>query len=99
MQVVGRPFYADFVVKLAQFLLSRGTIAQSRLVFNRTQAYSIAHKSPAFAGYRDWVSYVKVAGTAGRWIAEPGTKRNEDDVVLYYIHGELQEVEVGQTCS
>lgn len=87
VQVIGRPFYADFVVKISQFILSRFTIAQSRLVFNRKQAYSLAHKSPVFKGYRDWVTYVNVAGTSGRWIAQPGTKRSDDEVVLYYIHG------------
>lgn len=88
VNVIGRPFYSDFVVKLSQYILSRCTAAEARILFNRTNAYSITYNGPLFAGYRDWVSPVDVKGVAGRWIAPPGTRRSEDEVVLYFIHGE-----------
>ncbi|KAK4049149.1 hypothetical protein OIV83_004332 [Microbotryomycetes sp. JL201] len=84
---IGRPVYSDFVVKLSQFILSRCTAAEARILFNRTVAYDITFKGPQFAGYRDWVTPVDVKGVQGRWIAPPGTKRKDDEVVLYFIHG------------
>ena len=87
VQYVGRPFYADFVVKLSQFILSRCTAAQARMLFNRDKSYSTAYSAPPFRGYRDWVTYVDVNGTTGRWIAPPHTDRSKDEVVLYYVHG------------
>lgn len=87
VQVVGRPWYADFVAQLSAYYLGRASVAEARLLFNRTQAYDMVHAGPHFSGYRDWVSYVKVNGTAGRWLAPPNTKRSEDEVVFFYIHG------------
>ncbi|ORY70606.1 Alpha/Beta hydrolase protein [Leucosporidium creatinivorum] len=79
VQLVGRPVLAD------------GSLyrPQARLLFNRTRAYDLVHASRPFARYRDWVSYVDVKGTTGRWIAPPGTKRSEDEVCLYFVHGDL----------
>ncbi|GAA5850101.1 hypothetical protein JCM9279_004909 [Rhodotorula babjevae] len=87
VRVLGRPALADFVVKLAQFILSRLHVAQSRIIFNRERSYNLVHGGPYFKGARDWVTRVEVNGTAGRWIALPGTRRAEDQVVLYFIHG------------
>jgi len=87
VRVLGRPALADFVVKLAQFILSRLHVAQSRIIFNRDRSYNLVHGGPYFKGARDWVTRVEVNGTAGRWIALPGTRRAEDQVVLYFIHG------------
>ncbi|KAM0786498.1 hypothetical protein ACM66B_001956 [Microbotryomycetes sp. NB124-2] len=84
---IGRPAYSDFVVKLTQYVLARCTAAEARILFNRTFAYDITFKGPQFAGHRDWVSPVDVKGVQGRWIAPPGTKRKDDEVVLYFIHG------------
>jgi hypothetical protein len=88
VQLVGRPVLADGVIKTSQYILSRCTAPQARLLFNRTRAYDQVHASRPFKGYRDWVSYVDVKGTTGRWIAPPGTKRSEDEVCLYFVHGE-----------
>lgn len=82
------------MVKISQYILSRATAPQARLLFNRTYAYKQVHSSRPFAGFRDWVSYVDVKGTTGRWIAPPGSKRSEDDVCLYFIHGERGSVRV-----
>ncbi|TNY18561.1 Proteophosphoglycan ppg4 [Rhodotorula diobovata] len=87
VRVLGRPALADFVTKLAQFILSRLPVSQSRIVFNRDRSYKLVHSGPYFKGARDWVTHVEVNGTAGRWIALPGTRRAEDQVVLYFIHG------------
>lgn len=81
---IGRPFYSDCVVQLTRYLLARATVAQNRLLFNRTTSYETVHKLPAFKG---WVEYVDVNGVTGRWLAKPGTKRSEDEVVFFYIHG------------
>ncbi|KAM0750150.1 alpha/beta-hydrolase [Meredithblackwellia eburnea MCA 4105] len=88
VQVIGRRWYSDFTVQLVRYVLARGTVSQSRIIFDRFNSYKLTLLSePAFKGKRDWVSYVKVNGTAGRWIAKPGTKREEDEVVFYYVHG------------
>lgn len=87
VQVVGRPFYSDFIVKLSQYILSRCTAAQARMLFNRDKSYNTAYATPHFRGYRDWVISVDVNGTTGRWIAPPHTDRSKDEVVLYYVHG------------
>lgn len=89
VQVVGRPFYSDYIVKLSQYILSRCTVAQARMLFNRDKSYNTALAAPQFRGYRDWVTYVDVNGTTGRWIAPPHTDRSKDEVVLYFIHGEF----------
>ncbi|KAL8287450.1 hypothetical protein RQP46_003308 [Phenoliferia psychrophenolica] len=59
----------------------------------------MAHRKPAFKGKKDFLSYVEVNGTAGRWIAPPGTKRSEDEVVLYYVHGGGMVVDTGGDCQ
>ncbi|KAL8287572.1 hypothetical protein RQP46_003430 [Phenoliferia psychrophenolica] len=87
VQVIGRPWYADIPVQLVRYLFARGTAAQMRILFDRTRSYKLAHMKPEFKGKKEWLSYVKVNGTAGRWTAPPGTKRYDDEVVLYYVHG------------
>lgn len=68
-------------------------------MFNRTRAYETAFDGPAFKGFKEWVSYVEVNGTAGRWIGPPGRDRSEDDVVLYFIHGGGFVFEYVSSCS
>ncbi|GJN90345.1 hypothetical protein Rhopal_003354-T1 [Rhodotorula paludigena] len=87
VQQVGRTALAEYLAKAAQFILSRLHVAQARIIFNRTRSYELVRRGPAFRGARDWVTRVEVNGTAGRWIATPGTQRKSDDVVLYFIHG------------
>ncbi|KDE05363.1 hypothetical protein MVLG_04275 [Microbotryum lychnidis-dioicae p1A1 Lamole] len=87
VHLIGRPWYADYVRRLTQFVLSRTTTAQARVIFNRTNAYTLAYAGVAFIGYKDWVTQISVNGTTGRWLAPPGSKRSEDEVVLYMIHG------------
>ncbi|SCV74955.1 BQ2448_7984 [Microbotryum intermedium] len=87
VHLIGRPWYSDYVRRLSQFVLSRTTTAQARVIFNRTYAYTIAYAGIPFIGYRDWVTQISVTGTTGRWLAPPGSKRSEDEVVLYMIHG------------
>ncbi|KAM0750666.1 alpha/beta-hydrolase [Meredithblackwellia eburnea MCA 4105] len=87
VQLIGRPWYSDFVCQLVRYFMARVTPAQARILFNRTRSYKIQLLKPEFKGYTDWVSYVEVNGTAGRWIAPPGTRREDDEVVFYYVHG------------
>ncbi|BGP41526.1 hypothetical protein JCM10450v2_005574 [Rhodotorula kratochvilovae] len=87
VRVLGRPALAEYVTKLAQFILSRLHTAQARIIFDRVRSYKLVQQGPYFKGARDWVTRVEVNGTAGRWIAVPGTKRSDDQVVLYFIHG------------
>ncbi|KAI5477188.1 NAD+ kinase [Pseudohyphozyma bogoriensis] len=85
--VVGRSILGDFIIRMSRYIVSRGTVQHIRLINNRTRAYKHAHAGPEFSGFRDWLSYEEANGTAGRWIAPPGTKREDDEVVLYFIHG------------
>ncbi|GAA5858740.1 hypothetical protein JCM1840_006536 [Sporobolomyces johnsonii] len=89
VQILGRKALADAVTKIAQFILSRAHVEQSRIVFNRDRSYRLIHAiSPYFRGqWRSWVERIEVNGTAGRWIAKPGTERKKDEAVLYFIHG------------
>ncbi|GAA5866354.1 hypothetical protein JCM8547_000749 [Rhodosporidiobolus lusitaniae] len=83
----GRPLKADALAKFIQFFFSRASVPQARTLFNSATAYAVAYALPGWTGKREWVEKVDVNGTKGRWIAKPGTKRSEDDVVLYYVHG------------
>lgn len=86
--VLGRTPFANFITNLAQFILSRCDAAQTRILFDRKRSYDrIWKNSPYIKHDREWVSYVKVNGTGGRWIAKPGTDRARDEAVIYFIHG------------
>ncbi|GAA5826369.1 hypothetical protein JCM3770_000640 [Rhodotorula araucariae] len=87
VRVLGRTALAEYVTKLAQFILSRLHTAQARIIFDRVRSYKLVQQGPYFKGARDWVTRVEVNGTAGRWIAVPGTKRADDQVVLFFVHG------------
>lgn len=89
VQVIGRPWWGDIMIQLGRYILTRSSVAQSRIIFDRVKSYKIAlHKSQKdFKGRKDWLSYVSVNGTAGRWTAPPGTRRSEDEVVMFYCHG------------
>ncbi|SCZ87806.1 BZ3500_MvSof-1268-A1-R1_Chr2-3g05274 [Microbotryum saponariae] len=65
VHLIGRPWYADYVRRLTQFVLSRTTTAQARVIFNRTNAYTLAYAGVAFIGYKDWVTQISVNGTTG----------------------------------
>ncbi|BGP33474.1 hypothetical protein JCM10296v2_005276 [Rhodotorula toruloides] len=99
VRVIGRPALADYVSKLAQFILSRCHTAQVRIVFDRVRSYKLVQSGPYFKGCRDWVTKVEVNGTAGRWIALPGTRREEDDVVLFFVHGGGFVVDTGSNAQ
>ncbi|KAL8286954.1 hypothetical protein RQP46_003960 [Phenoliferia psychrophenolica] len=87
VQSIGRPFYADIPVQLTRYLFARGTPAQARILCDRFRAYKLVHMMPEFRGFEKWLSFTEFNGIAGRWTAPPGTKRPDDDVVLYYVHG------------
>lgn len=87
VNVVGRPLYADIPIRITRFLFARATPAQLRVIFNGTAAYKTAYAGPDFKGFEKWVSYVKVNGTAGRWIAPPSGDRAKDDLVMFFVHG------------
>lgn len=57
---IGRPVFADYMVSLTRYVLSHLDIPGSRLLFNRTSAYDLVVKGPQFAGYRDWINYVRL---------------------------------------
>ncbi|GAA5888645.1 hypothetical protein JCM6882_009030 [Rhodosporidiobolus microsporus] len=76
-----------FLTHLVQFLICRLHVAQVRIILDRERSYDRVHKTPRFREYQEWLSRVEVNGTAGRWIARPGTQRKDDDVVIYYVHG------------
>ncbi|GAA5909366.1 hypothetical protein JCM8208_005718 [Rhodotorula glutinis] len=85
---VGRPLAAHFLIKVAQFNVTRGVPAQIRILVNGTRSYAIAHATPAFlkAG-KGWARKVEVNGTAGWWISNPQHDQAKADVVVYFIHG------------
>ncbi|GAA6009695.1 hypothetical protein JCM11491_001062 [Sporobolomyces phaffii] len=88
VQEVGRTPLANFVTNLAQFILSRCDAAQTRILFDRVKSYErVWSTSPYIKKDREWLSYLRVNGTAGRWIAKPGTDRTKDEVVIFFIHG------------
>ncbi|KAL8293592.1 hypothetical protein RQP46_000293 [Phenoliferia psychrophenolica] len=87
VQVIGRPWWGDIMPQLGRYILTRSSVAQTRIVFDRVRSYKLSHMKPDFFKKKDWLSYVEVNGTAGRWSAQPGTKRSDDEVVLYYVHG------------
>lgn len=87
VQVIGRPWYGDILVQLVRYMFARSNAAQSRVLFDRVRSYKLAHMKPEFKGKKDWLEHVSVNGTAGRWTAPPNTKRAEDAVCLYYVHG------------
>jgi len=100
VQVIGTTALSSFIRNLVQYVLSRGDAAQTRILFDRVKSYErIWTQSPYCKKNRDWLSYVKVNGTAGRWIAKPGTDRAKDDVVVYFIHGLSIHAFLSQTCS
>ncbi|GAA5981329.1 hypothetical protein JCM11641_005286 [Rhodosporidiobolus odoratus] len=96
-RTLGRPLLADVLAKFTQWIFSRCSIPQVRFFCNNTNSYALTHAGPAFKGKRDWVKKVEVNGTAGWWIAEPGTDRTEDDVVVYHLHGGASTVDTGNT--
>ncbi|SCV74956.1 BQ2448_7985 [Microbotryum intermedium] len=68
---IGRPWSGEYARKICQYLI--------------TNCYAAAYSK--WGEYKEWSSArVSVNGTTGRWIAPPGTKRSEDQVVLYYVH-------------
>ncbi|GAA6003763.1 hypothetical protein JCM10207_003587 [Rhodosporidiobolus poonsookiae] len=81
-RTLGRPILADYAIKSTQSILARFDIAQIRVFFNRAAGFS-----PTLAKHRDWQSKVQVNGITGEWIANPKTRRSEDDAVTYLIHG------------
>ncbi|GAA5930427.1 uncharacterized protein JCM15063_004801 [Sporobolomyces koalae] len=88
VQEIGRTPLANFVTNLAQYILSRADAPQTRILFDRVKSYDrIWSQSPYIKKDRAWLSYVRCNGTAGRWIAKPGTDRSKDEVVIYFIHG------------
>ncbi|GAA6032093.1 hypothetical protein JCM8097_007069 [Rhodosporidiobolus ruineniae] len=87
VQRIGRPAVTSYMAQLVQFLLDQFHAAQVRIILDRKNSYKIKHQGRPYKGYSHWVSYVEANGTAGRWIAKPGTERKKDDVVLYFVHG------------
>lgn len=88
---VGRSPSGAIAGLLAQHFFGRASTAQARLIHSQkgpSSSYAKAFASPVFQGFGDWVKYEQVNGTAGYWLAPPGTKRAEDDVVVLYLHGE-----------
>ena len=85
---IGRPLFSDFVVNYTRFYLGRCNLPQTRALFNRRASYAQITSSPIYSGYKDWVSpSTLVNGVQGRWLAPPGTKRSDDEVVMLFIHG------------
>lgn len=87
VQEIGRPAFSDYVVRLTRTILSQLTYTECRVLFNRTRSYDQIHSSPVFKGFRNWVKFVEVNGIKGRWISRPDSKRSDDEIVLYFIHG------------
>ena len=76
------------MLQLGRYILTRFTIGQARIRFNRRLTYRMAHGKSNFKRKKDWLQPLsKINGTAGRWIAPPGTSRQDDEVVLMYAHG------------
>ncbi|GAA6063360.1 hypothetical protein JCM10212_004406 [Sporobolomyces blumeae] len=100
VQLLGRTGLADFVTNLAQYILSHCDAAQARILFDRVKSYErIWSQSPYLKNDKAWLSRVEVNGTAGRWIARPGTDRSKDDVVVYFIHGGGFVVDTGSNAQ
>lgn len=87
VNLIGRPFYAEPLRKFTANVLSRASVAGGRVIFNRHIAHTQIFKGPWFWGYSDWVTPVKDEGVSGRWIAPPHTRRSDDEVVIFYVHG------------
>lgn len=52
-------------------------------MFNRTSSYDMSLTGEE----REWVKYIRVNDFGARWIAPPGTAREEDEMVYIYAHG------------
>ncbi|GAA5993923.1 hypothetical protein JCM10908_002717, partial [Rhodotorula pacifica] len=81
---IGRPPLAHAIVSQVATCYDRWTPAQIRLLLDRKNSYKLKHSGAEFKG---WVQHIEVNGTAGRWLAPPGTQRKDDDVVIYFVHG------------
>lgn len=81
---IGRPLLAHAIVRQIATCYDRWTPAQIRLLLDRKNSYTLKHSGSEFKG---WVTRVEVNGTAGRWLAPPGSQRKDDDVVIYFVHG------------
>ncbi|KAK4701692.1 hypothetical protein P7C70_g4539, partial [Phenoliferia sp. Uapishka_3] len=85
VQEVGRSAVGDIIQRSIRNYFAWATFAQIRVVLNR----NISHKLSLFADMKSqgWVEYVHINGTKGRWIAPPGTNREDDKLVLLWVHG------------
>ncbi|KDE05364.1 hypothetical protein MVLG_04276 [Microbotryum lychnidis-dioicae p1A1 Lamole] len=83
---IGRPWSGEYVCKICRYLITNCYAVEGRLLFNRDKAYDMAYLN--WGEYKEWSNpRISVNGTTGRWIAPPGSKRSEDQIVLYYVHG------------
>ncbi|GAA6003761.1 hypothetical protein JCM10207_003586 [Rhodosporidiobolus poonsookiae] len=82
VQEVGRPALGQLSMKVAQFIMSRLSVAQARIIFNGGFPYRLGQRiAPSY------ISTVEVNGIKGLWLARPGTKREDDDLVVFSVHG------------
>ncbi|ORY70605.1 Alpha/Beta hydrolase protein [Leucosporidium creatinivorum] len=85
---IGRSPKAHAGALFSAHFFGRCSTSQSRLVFNHEAYAGIFSKTLSRLGLpSDWVQHVDSKGTTGFWMAPPGTKRSEDDLVMLYIHG------------
>lgn len=87
---IGRGIPGAISTLVTQHMFGRTSLAQARLVLGKS-TYTKAYASAVFKGFSDWVSLTECEGSVGRWIAAPGTRRSNDDLVLFYIHGERSQ--------
>lgn len=83
VQDIGRPPLSGFLALAVQDFFSQASVAQTRLAFNRTSSYDGALNGEE----RTWVTYARINDVGIRWIAAPGTKREDDEVVYVHAHG------------
>lgn len=92
-KTIGRPMFADLVARFTYYLLARVTVAQGRAtLFGRGWPHAVGFANPHWYGKKRWITDVREPGVTGRWLANPGTERKDDDLVLLWVHGSVAHV-------